>query len=483
MEPAGVERECPFVKLDSESARRFEDFLLNALKGAYGRYLTSALNVSYMGLPGILAHVDDDEGPLLEILVVYGESSVRCRVRPLRLGVNPLLLERAASLVESAVRLFAETGGYGVAYFVFVTGRQLIPPRTESKAFRTLQTLFFNNLVFVFAISMIISFIVYAAFGSYAPLVLVLMQVPLMLLVHKLIPFMIGDWLVDPAHREVYLIGIRMPLERYQELLQRVLAPRRFEIKRMLYATSLGLGAEPTEQQVKSVLAEYGLDPQEYAVEVRRIDLYGIVERVSRAYGFSRPPKVYVSNTVVPNAAATGIGGPLSAVIVMTGLLTRLDDEEIEAVLGHELSHLRHHDVLTYFFLSSAEYLTRVYLALRFWPVFATLGFVYLWFSLTLLFFLAKFVEARADLDSALALGKPDKLASALKKIGFRHLYLERRERGRLMAWLRWDPHPPITYRIETLEALASGRVISGPWRAAVAGCIKDFLRTIRWGL
>jgi len=475
------EREVPFVELSDEATRRrFEEFLVKVMREAYGKYLGGVLNVNYLGMPGLIFYIDDEAGPLLEILVAYSATGVRCRVQLLRPFAGPSAVERAVNFLEGVLRLFAETGGMGVAYFVFVPGRQLIPPRTESGAKRALQSLLLNNLVFLFAISILVSYLAYLALKEYAPFALLLSQVPLMLISHKLVPWMMGDWRIDHTHRYVYLVGLRMPLDKYQEVISKVIMPKRYEIKQKIYMYSLSRGEEPDDNLIRSVLSEYNIMPNDYEAETRKIDLYSIVERVAKYFRINKIPPVYLSNIVVPNAAASGVGWRLSSVIVTTGLLSRLSDDEIEAVLAHEFSHIARHDVISFFLLSSAEYLSRVLVATMFWPLFATpLGLLYLWFSLTALFVVAKFVEARADLDSAARSGKPEKLASALRKIGFRHLYLESRSGGRLLAWLRWDPHPPLTFRYEKLMELSTREAPVSPWREAITSCLRDLAKSL----
>ena len=71
-----------------------------------------------------------------------------------------------------------------------------------------------------------------------------------------------------------------------------------------------------------------------------------------------------------------------------------------------------------------------------------------------IVFFIAKFFEARADLYSAIVMGQPQVLAMALRKIGYRRLQLERGTPARVQAWLTWDPHPPIYFRISRLEKM-----------------------------
>lgn len=73
--------------------------------------------------------------------------------------------------------------------------------------------------------------------------------------------------------------------------------------------------------------------------------LYAIVERISQKANLPLP-QIYIIPDSIPNAFATGRNPSHAAVAVTEGLLQLLDDEEVEAVLAHEMSHVRHYDIL-----------------------------------------------------------------------------------------------------------------------------------------
>ena len=97
---------------------------------------------------------------------------------------------------------------------------------------------------------------------------------------------------------------------------------------------------------------------------------------------------------------------------------------------------------------------------------------------MVVIFFIAKFFEARADLTSAIKIGKPEVLASALEKIGFQRLLYERTPSFRIQEWLGLDPHPPIYFRVNRLEKLAPEKV-KHPLIRSIKDVISGFRETL----
>lgn len=74
-------------------------------------------------------------------------------------------------------------------------------------------------------------------------------------------------------------------------------------------------------------------------------ELYALVQRLTQKAGLPMP-KVYIINQAQPNAFATGRNPDHAAVAVTTGIMRLLNVEELEGVIGHELAHIKHRDIL-----------------------------------------------------------------------------------------------------------------------------------------
>lgn len=168
--------------------------------------------------------------------------------------------------------------------------------------------------------------------------------------------------------------------------------------------------------------------------------LHAVVDRLV-ALAEMPKPKLAVAHTDIPNAFATGRSPKNSVVCVTTGIMNRLNDEELEAVLAHELAHIKNRDVrvmtLASFFATVAAMLMQILMWVSLLggmgghrggrggggSFFAAMMVAYLlsivvYFLATLLILaLSRYREYSADRAGALLIGSPSVLASALMKI------------------------------------------------------------------
>jgi len=168
-------------------------------------------------------------------------------------------------------------------------------------------------------------------------------------------------------------------------------------------------------------------------------DLHAMVERLCALADLPKP-RIAVIPTDVPNAFATGRDPKHAAVAVTNGLWQRLDPQEVEAVLAHELSHIANRDVLIMtlasFFAMLAAFLTRIGLysgmwgggysnrrdsngnnGVPVWLIIFLVSMVTYVISWILIRTISRYREYAADRGSALITGAPENLMSALQKI------------------------------------------------------------------
>ena len=160
--------------------------------------------------------------------------------------------------------------------------------------------------------------------------------------------------------------------------------------------------------------------------------LHGIVDRLCALADMPKP-RIAVADTDVPNAFATGRSPSRSVVCVTTGLVRRLEADELEGVLSHELSHIAHRDVTVMTVASFAGIVAGLLTRMVMWSgmgrnnrdqnaalmavaVFLVSILVYV-VSFLLTRALSRYRELSADRTGALLTGRPSALASALTKI------------------------------------------------------------------
>lgn len=220
-------------------------------------------------------------------------------------------------------------------------------------------------------------------------------------------------------------------------------------------------------------------------------DLFTVTENLAIATGTPRP-KLYIIEDSAPNAFATGRDPDHAVICVTTGLLEKLNRTEIEGVIAHELSHIRHYDIRL---MSIVSVLVGMIALLADWflrmswrggdrdrdkgqlgIIIMIVGFVLALLSPIIAQLIQLAISRRreftADAGAISITRQPQGLISALQKIAqdhepleaankaTAHLYIENPFKDKSQSAVGWfaslfNTHPPVRERIEALKSMA----------------------------
>jgi heat shock protein HtpX len=219
--------------------------------------------------------------------------------------------------------------------------------------------------------------------------------------------------------------------------------------------------------------------------------LFHTTEALSIAAGLKKPPKCYIIKDSALNAYATGFSDKKSYVVVTTGLLEKLNRQEIEGVLGHEISHIKNNDIKVMLYaaglVGAILLLADLYYRIFIYSIINNkkenkknekylIILFGIWFIMLILTPLAasmiKFAISRereylADASAAKLTRYPEGLASALEKIkndpdplvdtankSTAHLFISTPFKEKSFFSKLFSTHPPIEERIKRLRGL-----------------------------
>ncbi|MHB1875338.1 MAG: zinc metalloprotease HtpX [Streptosporangiaceae bacterium] len=228
--------------------------------------------------------------------------------------------------------------------------------------------------------------------------------------------------------------------------------------------------------------------------------LHGVIDRLCALADMPKP-RVAIAPTDMPNAFATGRSSKVAVVCVTQGLLRRLEPEELEGVIAHEMSHVAHKDVAVMTIASVLGIVAALLVRFAFYSelfggggggrgrggrggndqnalpvmlIVMAVGMVVYAISFLLIRMLSRYRELSADRSGALLTGQPSALASALVKVSGEMARIPTRDlraaeplnafyfapalavrRGQMSLAAIFSTHPPLEKRLKELEKIS----------------------------
>ncbi len=427
----------------------------------------------------------DTQGNQLIQVKVKGSAPIELTLTPIAGTVTAAAMEEAKQDVVIALQIFEENARKATLYFAWREGEEIVPEvvKKQEKSFNRLfletQILFFVVFIVLGSVVFIVLITLYPSAFWVAPIVLMAVQFVFVFFSPNFIA-RTADWRITEANPTIHFLEYHLPIGAQDDFKQTYSREELIAIKKEVYDEVLAKRGEIDCEAAQKVFAKHGVTCQPENLTAKKVNVYALVKNIADKFGFP-VPKIMVSNTMVPNAAASGPSPSRGVVLITTGLLVQLEEGEITSVLGHEFGHLKGRDPLLLYGLTSAEFLFRFYVLFPLFPIIfsSILFFFYFWAVMVVIFFIAKFFEARADLVSAIMVGQPEVLAESLEKIGFQRLLFERTPSFRLQEWLGLDPHPPIYFRVSRLEKLQAPVKVKHPLIQSIKDVTSGFIKSL----
>ncbi len=404
---------------------------------------------------------------------ISGDSSLNVDVEPLTSGVSEAEVARAHEDVNIAVTMFEDEVRKNSLYFAWREGESIVPEAVSGKENKSLRRIFLETQILLIAAFMALGIVLFLFIGPLVPIILLAVQLVFVFYSNKIIA-RTADWHINEKNPYIHILQYPLATEQ-DSILKKMSKENIAKLKKEIYQRTIAQNGELNCSTAHDIFSEFGIDCRSENLIAKKVNVYDIVKSTADKFGY-KVPEIVVSNTLLPNAAASGPSPSRGIVLITTGTFLQLNEPEIISVLGHEFGHLKGRDPLWLYGLSAVQYLLWFYVLFGLFPTNSfLLLFIYLWGLLTLTYFIAKFFEARADLYSAMIIGQPKVLASALEKIGFQRLLFERVSTFRIQEWLSMDPHPPIYFRIARLRKLEEPLEIKHPLAKSAKEVTKGF--------
>ena len=358
----------------------------------------------------LLYTVTDSQGTSIAMVELKSGKQFELKISPLTSVNSHNVVEEAKQDVLIAMQIFSQNSRAATVFFAWREGEEIVP-EAYTKPEKSFNRLFLETQVLFFVVFIVFGMGIFIAISTaapdifwIAPLILIGIQFAFVFFSNNFIARS-ADWHITEANPKIHLLEYYLPVTQ-TDFNKSYPRETLIAIKKEIYDEIIAKKGQVDVESAQGIFLKHGVPCELENLKAKIINVHELVKNIADKFHFPMP-KIVVSNTMVPNAAASGPSPKRGLVLITTGLLVQLQENEILSVLGHEFGHLRGRDPLILYGLVSTEFLFRFYVLFPLFPlIFSSfLFFAYFWAIMVVIFFIAKFFEARADLVSAQVVG------------------------------------------------------------------------------
>jgi len=277
----------------------------------------------------------DAQGKHLLKAEVKGTMPIEVKLTPIAESVSATAMEEAKQDVVIAVQIFEEHARKATLYFAWRVGENIVP-ETLKKQEKSFRRLFLETQILFFVVFIAFGMIIFLALTYLypeaiwiAPLVLIAVQFVFVFYSANFIA-RTADWHITEANPSIHLLKYNLPIKEHDDLKQTLTQDQVLAIKKEIYDEILAKRGEIDCEAAQKVFAKHGIACQPENLAAKKVNVYELVKKIADKFGFPMP-KIVVSNTMVPNAAAAGPSPSRGVVLITTVFLFNLKRRKLLA--------------------------------------------------------------------------------------------------------------------------------------------------------
>jgi heat shock protein HtpX len=233
-------------------------------------------------------------------------------------GISKTFLDQLNEDIFLELQLFEEEIRRTTLFLAFIPGEKIVPQKEERSV---IERIFTESMLPLYLVLTTLTFIFFWIFGIYGPLIYVGMVFALSIFSGKIVA-RTGQWKITEKQQEIILLQYHFSPENFEDFRKKY-AKKISEIRKKIYNISVAVGKQPDCNLSSKIFSEYGINCRAENLSVKRVNIYQLVKKAAEKFKIAIP-KIVVSNTIIPNAAAAGASAGLGTVLITTGILSQL---------------------------------------------------------------------------------------------------------------------------------------------------------------